>query len=114
MKASDLVKNAPNSIVYSVTAIFVTIIGAFVILAVTNSSSTEFRSFLNTVLNIGSVILSGGAAVAAGAAAKSSANAESQTNGLSETERADIAKKAALEAVQAYRTGNVILPDRIE
>lgn len=88
MKASDLVKNAPNSVVYSVAAIFVTIIIAFVVLAVTGSSSDDFRSFLNTVLQIGSVVLSGGAVVAAGAAAKSSANAErssanteDQTNG---------------------------------
>ena len=74
-------KNAPNSLIYSVTAVFVTIILAFVVLAVTGSSSDDFRSFVNTVLNIGSVILSGGAVVAAGAAAKSSANAEDQTNG---------------------------------
>jgi undecaprenyl pyrophosphate phosphatase UppP len=74
-------KNAPNSVIYSVTAVFVVIIAAFVVLAVTGSSSDDFRSFLNTVLNIGSVVLSGGAVVAAGAAAKSSANAETQTNG---------------------------------
>jgi hypothetical protein len=82
VKASALVKNAPNSLIYSVAAIFVAAIAAFVVLAVTDSSSTEFRSFLNTVLNIAAVALSGGAAVAAGSAAKSSANAETQTNGV--------------------------------
>jgi hypothetical protein len=81
VKASDVVKNAPNSIVGAVTAIFIAIIAAFVVLAVTDSSSVEFRSFLNTVLNIATVLLSGGAAVAAGAAAKSAAKTEEQTNG---------------------------------
>jgi hypothetical protein len=101
VKARDLLKNAPNSVIYCVTAIFGVIIVAFVVLAVTGSSSDDFRSFLNTVLNIGSVILSGGAVVAAGAAAKSSANAERQTNGLADAERHDIAKKAATEAIRS-------------
>lgn len=100
----DLMKNAPNSVIYAVTAVFVAIIAAFVVLAVTGSSSDDFRSFLNTVLNIGSVVLSGGAVVAAGAAAKSSARAEIQTNGLSDAERHDIAKKAAAEALAQHST----------
>lgn len=102
----DLMKNAPNSLIYAVTAVFVTIIAAFVVLAVTDSSSADFRSFINTVLNIGSVVLSGGAVVAAGAAAKSSAKAESQTNGLASAERLDIAKKAAAEAIAQHTAEN--------
>lgn len=102
----DLMKNAPNSLIYAVTAVFVTIIAAFVVLAVTGSSSDDFRSFLNTVLNIGSVVLSGGAVVAAGAAAKSSATAVSQTNGLADAERQDIAEKAAAAALVRHTAEN--------
>lgn len=99
-------KNAPNSVIYSVAAVFVAIIAAFVVLAVTGSSSEDFRAFLNTVLNIGSVILSGGAVVAAGAAAKSSATAVEQTNGLAEAERHDIAQKAASAALAQHAAEN--------
>lgn len=97
MKARDLVKNAPNALVFAVTAVFVTIVAAFVVLAVTGSSSEEFRSFLNTVLSLATVILSGGAAVAAGSAAKSSANTETQTNGVMDQRIADGVKKALAE-----------------
>jgi hypothetical protein len=74
-------KNAPNSVIYSVAIVFVTIIAAFVALSITGSDTAELRSFLNTVLNFASVILGGGAFIAAGAAAKSAGKAEQQTNG---------------------------------
>ncbi len=75
-------KNAPGWVLaVCATIIFVVIVGAFVFLSATGADATEFRSFLNTLLNVGSVLLGGGAFVAAGAAAKSAANAEKQTNG---------------------------------
>lgn len=76
------------------TIIFVTCVAAFVFLAATGADATEFRTFLNTVLNFAGVILAGTSAVAAGAAAKSAANAEKQTNG----ELTDRIKSAVIEA----------------
>jgi hypothetical protein len=90
-------RNAPNSLIYAVTAVFITIIAAFVVLAITGSSSADFRSFLNTVLNIGSVVLSGGAVIAAGAAAKSAGNVETQTNGSMDQRITDGANAAIAE-----------------
>lgn len=92
-------KNAPNSLVWAVTIIFVTIVAAFVVLAATGSDSTDLRAFLNTIMNIASVVLGGGGLVVAGAAAKSAHQAVTQTNGLADTERQDIARRAAAEAI---------------
>lgn len=106
MKVSDLMRNAPNSIIYSVTAIFVAVIVAFVVLAVTGSSSDDFRAFLNTALNIAAVVLSGGAAVAAGAAAHSSAKADDQTNGQLDEK----IETAVRRAIYAPDGGNLPAP----
>lgn len=77
-----LMKNTPNPILWICgTIVFVTVIAAFVVFGVTGADATEFRAFLNIVLNIAAVLLSGGAFVASGASAKSAAKAEEQTNG---------------------------------
>lgn len=75
-------KNAPNwVIVVCSTVVFITVVAAFTLMAVLKVDSGEFRSFLNTVLNVATVVLSGGAFLAAGSSAKSAAKAEEQTNG---------------------------------
>lgn len=75
-------KNAPSwVIIVCLTIVFCVVVGAFVFLSATGADASEFRTFLNTLLNIASVLIGGGAFVAAGAAAKSAANAEKQTNG---------------------------------
>ena len=74
-------KNAPNSVIWAVAFAFASVVAAFTILSINGADTGDFRAFLNTVMNLVTVVLSGGALVAAGAAAKSSANAEEQTNG---------------------------------
>lgn len=74
-------KAVPNIIWVSLTVCFLGIVTAFVVLSVTHADGTEFRSFLNTVLNIGTLIVTGGGAVYAGAAAKNAQVAKEQTNG---------------------------------
>jgi hypothetical protein len=81
MKMGEIVKNAPNALIYAVAVCFVAIIAAFTVLAATGADTTDLRAFLNLVLNIASGVFSGGAVVIAGAAAKSSADAAKQTNG---------------------------------
>jgi len=76
-----MLKNAPNSVIWAVALCFIGVVGAFVALSIAGADTADFRAFLNTVMNLVTVILSGGALLAAGAAAKSSANAEEQTNG---------------------------------
>src|SRR5581483_8344524 len=76
MRLGDVVKNAPNALIWAVCLSFISIIACFTILSATGSDTTDLRSFLNLVLNIASGLFSGGALIVAGAAAKSSANAE--------------------------------------
>lgn len=100
-KVRDIVKNAPNALIYSVAFCFVVVIAAFVVLAATGASSTDLRSFLNTLLNIASVLLGGGSLIAAGAAAKSAGKAEQQTNGALDERIISGAKQAIVEHEQS-------------
>jgi hypothetical protein len=104
VKVSDIVKNAPNALIWGVTIVFLGILAAFTVLSATGSDTTDLRAFLNLVLNIAGGLFSGGAVVLAGSAAKSAHTAVKQTNGLAEAERVDIAKKAAAEAVAQLQT----------
>lgn len=89
-------KNAPNPvIIVCATVAFVTVIGAFVIFGITGSDATEFRSFLNVLMNAATLILSGGSMLVAGSAARSASKAEEQTNGQLDT-RIKSAVKLAL------------------
>lgn len=82
MNMRDIVKNAPNPILWVCgTIIFVTIVAAFVVFGVTGSDASEFKSFLNILLNVVATLFAGGAFVTASAAAKSASKAEEQTNG---------------------------------
>ena len=82
MSIRGILKNAPGGVIaICVTVLAVTVVAAFVVLAVTDSDATEFRSWLNTLLNLAGLLLGGTATVAASAAAKSAQAAEQQTNG---------------------------------
>lgn len=81
MDLGDIVRKAPNALIWAVSLCFVAILAAFVVLAVTGSNTTDLRSFINTVSNVVGVLLGGSGLVVAGAAAKSASKAEEQTNG---------------------------------
>lgn len=75
-------RNTPGWVVWICgTILALAVIVSFVFLAATGADATDFRTFLNTALNIVTVLLGGGAFVAASAAAKSADKAEKQTNG---------------------------------
>ena len=106
MNVRDILKNAPNGLIIGcVTIVFVTVVTAFVVLAVTKSDATEFRAFLNTLLNIVSVIFAGGAFVTAGAAAKSAQKAEEQTNGALDDRIKTVVSDAITETNGGSRNG---------
>lgn len=94
-KAADRVPGTVLAICATVT--FAIIVGAFVFLSATGSDATEFRQFINTVMNAAGVILAGTGAVAAGVAAKSAGTAVKQTNGQLD-DRIITAIQAALES----------------
>jgi hypothetical protein len=81
MNVGEILKNAPNSLIYAVTVAFVVVIGALTALSIAGADSSNLVSFMDTILNIVAALFSGGALVVAGAAAKSANNAEKQTNG---------------------------------
>lgn len=81
MSFGDLVKNIPNALIWAVTACFIAIIAAFVIVSALGVNDTDLRSFINTLLNVAATLFSGTGLAIAGAAAKSASNAEKQTNG---------------------------------
>lgn len=112
MKVGELVKNAPNALIYTVGFVLAAILAAFTVLSISGSDATELRAFINTLLNIAAAVFSGGAVVVAGSAAKSAGNTEKQTNGVATEERAEIARQAASQAISDYRAGNVtVRPD---
>lgn len=99
------VKNVPGIVWVCATITLIAIFGSFVALAIVGADATEFRSFLNTIMNAATVLLSGGAFVFAGATAK-------QTNGaLNEKIRAAVlevkesTEASAASTAQAYRKG---------
>jgi hypothetical protein len=80
-------KNVPTPVWICLTVAFVSVIGAFAYLTASGSNTTDFRSFLNTVLNFAGLLLSGGAVAYAGKAAQ-------QTNGGLDARIKDAAKAA--------------------
>ncbi len=96
MKIGDIVKNAPNALIYSVALCFVAILASFTILSATGSDATELRSFINLMMNLAAGLFSGGALIVAGSAAKSSAATERQTNGTLTAKDEEIARLRAI------------------
>lgn len=74
-------KSVPNMVWVFLTVSFLGVITALVVLSATGSDATEFRSFLNLVMNAVMLIISGSGALYAGAAAKNAQDAKEQTNG---------------------------------
>lgn len=81
MKLGDVVKNAPNALIYSVALCFVAVIAAFTVLSAVGGNTSDLRAFLVPIVSVLSALFSAGTLITSGAAAKSSANADEQTNG---------------------------------
>jgi hypothetical protein len=96
-------KAVPNFIWGCLTAAFLGCLTAVVVMGVTGTDATEFRSFLNTVLNFGALVVSGGGAIYAGAAARNSQVAREQTNGALDKRIQD----AVTEALSVQRTDDI-------
>lgn len=91
----DWLRKAPTAV--TVTAIVVcglvamVLVGAFVVLTVTGSDTTEFRQWVATVGQLLVYPLLGTTAVASVSAARSASRAEDQTNGQLDRRDAEIA-----------------------
>lgn len=83
-----------------ITVAFVAVIGAFTYLSAVGADGTEFRSFLNTVVNLVTLLVSGGAVAFAGQAAK-------QTNGDLDARIAN-SVTAALDRQRREDTGDAM------
>lgn len=71
----------PPYVVVCLTLVVLAVIASFVVLAVTESDATEFRGWLNTVLNLGGIVLGGGAVAFSASADRKAGKAAEQTNG---------------------------------
>ena len=74
-------RSVPSVVWVCITVGFLGCITALVVLSATGSDATEFRSFMNTIMNIVTLLFTGTSAVYIGAAAKNSQATKEQTNG---------------------------------
>ncbi len=96
------IKKAPTAVIVTVVIMggllpVVAIVG-FVALEMSGSSTTEYRAFLNLLMNGAILALSGAGAIGGISAARSASNAEDQTNGqltAKETELAELRRQLA-------------------
>jgi hypothetical protein len=86
----------PTPVWVCITVAFLATIGAFVFLSYTDSDAAEFRGFLNIVMNLANLVVTGGALAYAGVAAR-------QTNGGLD-ERIERGAARALEQQRADDT----------
>lgn len=77
----DIVRKAPNALIYTVGACFVAVVFGLCFLIADGKDPAALWSFINRTTNVISALFSGGAVVTAGAAYVSSSKAEKQTNG---------------------------------
>lgn len=82
-----------------ITVSFVAVVAAFAVLSAIGADGAEFRSFLNTVVNLVTLLLGGGAVAFAGQAAK-------QTNGDLDA-RIKAAVTAGLDQQRSEDTGSL-------
>jgi hypothetical protein len=93
-------KSVPVAAWVCLTVAFLSVVTAFVVLAVTGADAAEFRGFLNIFANLAGIMLGGGSVVYAGAAARNSQRAVEQTNGALDS-RIEAGVRAALEQQRA-------------
>ena len=74
-------KEVPGVVWVCITVVFLAVIGAFVVLSVTGSSSDDLSKFINTLMNLGMLILGSGGLAFGASAAVNAKKASQQTNG---------------------------------
>lgn len=100
-----VVVKAPNGVLLVCVTVFASVVvGAFTLIAVVGGDATELRALINTLLNVGALILSGGSFLYAGVAARSSNEAAENTNGKLE-KTVHTAVKQALVDKEVSRHG---------
>ncbi len=91
-------QRSPNGVLAVCITVFAcTLVLAFGALAFKTGDASALTSFVNTVVNVASLVLSGTATVVAGSAARSSDQAVKQTNGVLD-QRIENAVRKALES----------------
>lgn len=81
----EWLKNAPTAvlitIVITVGIIVLTLIGGYTYLTAMGIDTTDFRAFINTLMNAGAMVLAAIGAIGGVSAAQSSSKVEKATNG---------------------------------
>lgn len=93
MKVRHILKDVPNTVWVCLTVITLAVIGGFVGLTLAGVSTEDFSRFINTGVNLLTLILVGGGTAGIASAAVNSKRAADQTNGqLTETVKTAIAE----------------------
>lgn len=103
----DLMKNVPLGAWIFASVALVAVIGGFVTMGVTGADTAELRWLVLTILNAGAGLASVGGIVYSGAAARNAKTAVEQTNGKHDAELQEIADRAAVQVIKAYRGGDL-------
>lgn len=101
----SIMKNVPIGAWVFASVAVVAVLGSFVAMGIAGGDTAELRWVVLTILNAGAGLASVGGIVYSGAAARSAQTAVEQTNGKSDRELQEIADRAAVQVIQAYRSG---------
>jgi len=98
----DILKEVPNVVWVCLTIAFLGVIGAYVALSTSGTSTDDLSKLLNSIMNFVGIILSGGSVAIASSAAVNAKKAVNQTNGGPEG-----LKETLREVVQEELNNNV-------
>jgi hypothetical protein len=98
-------REVPAVVWVCLTVVFLGVLGTYAYLAGTGSSADDLSRFLNTLMNIVMIVLSGGGLAFGASAAVNAKRASEQTNGQLKDTVKDAAKEAIQEAVPPMLNG---------
>lgn len=104
------IRKAPTTLLIAIVIVcgigVITTIGGFVLLEYAGRDTTDYRSFVNLLVNAATLAVGGVGAVGAVSAARSASNAEENTNGTLTAKDQEIADlRARVDALQNGKAG---------
>jgi len=102
------IRKAPTALLVTIVIVcglgFVVTIGGFVLLEYAGRDTTDYRAFMNMIMNAATLAVAGVGAVGGVSAARSASNAEENTNGtLTAKDREITALRGEVARLQAGR-----------
>ena|ERR1700759_974485 len=102
----DALKEGPNVVWVCLTVILLGVLTSYVVLAATGANSDDLSRFINTLLNIVSLLVGSGGLAFGASAAVNSKRASEQTNGVLKPTIKDATKEAIAESLPLLKGEN--------